>query len=96
MSVAPSPAKSAVTRTSRSALAYGSGRSTTALTTVKIALLAPMPSASVAIAIAAKPGCLKLRSANRTSCTSASIIDLPDEESRSTQLARPRTITAFS
>jgi hypothetical protein len=55
-SVVPRPVKSDVTRTRRSAFAYGSGRMTTALTTVKIALLAPMPSASVAIATAAKPG----------------------------------------
>jgi len=44
--------------TSRSWLAYGSGRSSTASTTLKIAVLAPMPSASTKIAIRVKPGCL--------------------------------------
>jgi hypothetical protein len=43
-------------RTSRSGLRYGSGRSNTALTTLKIAVLAPMPNASVSTATAVKPG----------------------------------------
>src|SRR5258708_763256 len=52
--MALSPVKSEVRRTRRSAFTYGSGRITTALTTVKIALFAPMPSARVAIAMAAR------------------------------------------
>src|SRR5439155_7684992 len=43
-------------RTSRSGSRYGSGRSKTALTTLKIAVFAPMPSASVSTATAVKPG----------------------------------------
>jgi hypothetical protein len=35
---------------------YGNGRSNTALTTLKIAVFAPMPSASVMTAIKVKPG----------------------------------------
>ena len=42
--------------TSRSGATYGSGRSMTASTTLKTAVLAPMPSASVATATAVKPG----------------------------------------
>ena len=37
----------------------GSGLMSTLLTTVKIDVVAPMPSASVTIAAAAKPGCLR-------------------------------------
>ncbi len=40
----------------RSAFAYGSGRSRSALVTLKIAVLAPMPIASDSNAAAAKPG----------------------------------------
>ena len=40
----------------RSALGYGSGFNATELMTLKIALVAPMPSAIVAIAIMANPG----------------------------------------
>jgi hypothetical protein len=40
----------------RSGSAYGSGRSSTALTTVKIAVVAPIPSANVTTAIKVKPG----------------------------------------
>ena len=40
----------------RSAFAYGSGRSSSAFTTVKMAVFAPMPIASDRIATAAKPG----------------------------------------
>src|SRR5262249_21185020 len=43
------------TITSRRASAYGSGRSSTALTTLKIAVQAPMPSAIVIVATAVKP-----------------------------------------
>src|SRR4026209_1729400 len=43
-------------RTNRSALSYARGRNSTALTTLKIAVLAPMPSASVSTATAGKPG----------------------------------------
>ena len=42
--------------TARSGSAHGSGRSSTAFTTLKIAAFAPMPSASVSTATAAKPG----------------------------------------
>ena len=51
-----------VTTTMRSGASNGSGRSTTALTTLKMAVVAPMPSASVRIAVAAKPGCRIRRS----------------------------------
>jgi hypothetical protein len=47
------------TSTSRSGSAYGSGRSSTALTTLKMAVQAPMPSAIVTIATAAKPRFLR-------------------------------------
>jgi hypothetical protein len=43
------------TSTRRCASAYGSGRSNTALTTLKIAVHAPMPSAMVTVATSAKP-----------------------------------------
>ena len=43
-------------RTRRSGSANGSGRSTTVLTTEKIAVFAPMPSASVSNAMSVKPG----------------------------------------
>src|SRR5205085_6081185 len=42
----------------RFASGYGSGRSRTALTMLKMAVFAPMPSASVIIATAANPGFL--------------------------------------
>ena len=42
--------------TSRSGAGNGSGRSRTALTTEKMAVLAPMPSASATMATAANPG----------------------------------------
>jgi len=52
----------------RSASGYGSGRSKTALTMLKIAVFAPMPSASVKIAITLKPGCFRsMRKAYRIS-----------------------------
>src|SRR2546430_175526 len=43
-------------QTSRSDSVYGNGRNKTAFTTLKIAVFAPMPSASVSTATAAKPG----------------------------------------
>ena len=46
-----------VTTTMRSGASKGIGRRTTALTTLKIAVVAPMPSASVRMAVAANPGC---------------------------------------
>jgi hypothetical protein len=42
--------------TMRAGSRYGSGVRTTALTTLNIAVVAPMPSATVRIAVAAKPG----------------------------------------
>jgi hypothetical protein len=44
------------TSASRSGSGKGSGRSRTALTTLKMAVVAPMPSASVTAATAVKPG----------------------------------------
>ena len=41
---------------SRSGAGYGSGRSSTPLATLKIALLAPIPSAIVNSAVAVNPG----------------------------------------
>jgi len=53
---------------------YGMGRSTTAFTTLKMAVLAPMPSASVRMATAAKPGERQsTRRPHRTSCASSSM-----------------------
>ena len=45
-----------VTTITRSGWSNGIGRRTTALTTLKIAVVAPMPSARVRMAVAAKPG----------------------------------------
>ena len=57
------------TSTSRDGSLYGSGSISTALTTLKIATLAPMPRASVNTAVAAKPRFLTSeRIARRTSC----------------------------
>jgi hypothetical protein len=50
------PFQSASTWTRRSASGNGSGRSSTAFTTLKIALVAPIPSASVSAATSVKPG----------------------------------------
>ncbi len=48
---------------------YGSGRSNTPYTTLKMAVVAPMPSASVTTMIAGTPGFLTSpRAANRKSC----------------------------
>ena len=44
--------------TRRSGAWYGNGRRSTALTMLKIAVFAPMPSASVSTATAVKPGFL--------------------------------------
>jgi len=53
-----------VISTSCAASGYGSGWSSTTSTVVKIAVLAPMPTASVRIAVTAKPGLLvRVRSA---------------------------------
>src|SRR4030095_9767621 len=74
MSIAPKPTLSAVTRTRRSGAGNGSGFRMTAFTTANIAALAPMPTASVATAIAAKPGCLRSDlTANFRSCINVSI-----------------------
>ena len=48
--------KARVRTTILSASGYGRGRSSTALTTVKMAVLAPIPSASVSTATAVNPG----------------------------------------
>jgi hypothetical protein len=45
-----------VTRTRRSGSGYGSGLKSTEFTTEKIAVFAPMPSASASTATAVKPG----------------------------------------
>jgi hypothetical protein len=50
---------SLVTNTRRSAFGYGSGRSNTAFTTLKIAVLAPIPKPSVISAVMAKAGLLR-------------------------------------
>ena len=44
---------------SRSGSGYASGRSSTPFTTLKMAVFAPMPSASASIATAVKPGFLR-------------------------------------
>jgi hypothetical protein len=62
------------TITSRSGSANGSGRSSTALTTEKIAELAPMPKASATTATSVKPGFFKsIRTPYLMSCQSVSI-----------------------
>ncbi len=64
--------------TMRSAFGYGNGRSKTVLTTLKMAELAPMPTASVTTTIAVKPGCLsKPRRPWRMSFRIVSMISLP-------------------
>src|SRR5690606_18904803 len=61
-------------RTSSSGLSTGSGRKTIAFTRLKIALFAPMPSASVTTATIAKPGVLtRPRRAKRKSRIAASM-----------------------
>src|SRR5262249_38146798 len=60
--------------TSRSGSRYGGGSRRTTLTTVKMALVPPMPSASVSAQAAVKPGALAIRrSAKRTSLPHPSI-----------------------
>ena len=59
----------------RSASGYGSGFSRTTLITEKMAVLAPIPSASAAMAMAVKPGLLrKTRKACRRSASRFSIL----------------------
>ena len=58
LSSTPSASRFSNTITSRSGSAYGSGRSRMALTAEKIAVLAPIPSASVRMAMTVTPGCL--------------------------------------
>ena len=71
----PRPGAVWVTRTTRSASPYGSGFSTTSSNTEKMAVLAPIPSAMVAIATAAKPGVRRTaRNANRASCQTVIVI----------------------
>src|SRR5437879_5764983 len=56
----------------------GNGRSSTPYTTVKIAVLAPMPRASVKTATAVKPGFFaSIRKAYRKSCQSVPMLRLP-------------------
>src|SRR5690348_7587544 len=57
MTVLGLPDQSARNCTSWPGSGYGSGLSRTALTTLKMAVFAPMPSASVSTATAVKPGC---------------------------------------
>jgi hypothetical protein len=58
----------------RSDSGYGSGRSSTALTTEKMAVLAPMPSASAATVISVSSGRLAIiLTPYRTSCHSVPI-----------------------
>src|SRR6266511_2033646 len=57
--------------TSRLASGYGNGRSSTASTTLKMAVLAPMPSAKVTTAMSAKIGFFtSIRKPKRKSCNS--------------------------
>src|SRR6185295_923981 len=66
---------SAQTKTSRDESRNGSGASNIARTTLKIAVLAPMPSASVMMATAVKPGDRRSpRHAKRTSFMLASLV----------------------
>src|SRR6185436_11924620 len=68
---------SAQTKTSRDESRNGSGAISIARTTLKIAVLAPMPSASVTMATAAKPGDRRSpRHAKRTSFMLAPLADL--------------------
>jgi hypothetical protein len=65
-------------RTSRPGSSTGSVRSTSALTRLKMALFAPMPSASDSTATAVKPGfLLSVRAANFTSCANCSTAPHP-------------------
>src|SRR6266446_5044121 len=61
--------------TSCSDCGYGNGSSSVASTTVKIAVVAPMPKAMVSTAIAVKPGDFRnMRTPKRRSCQSSSNI----------------------
>src|SRR5262249_52878002 len=67
--------RSSQTCTSRSGWRYGSGCSSTAFVTLKIATVAPMPSASVAIAVSANAGFLRnVRAAKIRSDQNASML----------------------
>ncbi len=61
----PSPGAVCHTPTSRSASSNGSGLSRTPRTTLKMAVLAPMPSASVKMAISVNMGARRRRRATR-------------------------------
>ena len=68
-----SPPFDSTIETRRSACGYGNARSSTASTSAKSALLAPIPSASVAVAASVKPGaCRSRRAASEASRASAS------------------------
>ena len=68
----PPPGGFSQSRRIRSGSGYGSGFRRTPSTKLKMALLAPMPSASVRMATTAKPGAFKRpRMPYRTSCTSS-------------------------
>ncbi|MGH7446554.1 MAG: hypothetical protein ACRELT_03280 [Longimicrobiales bacterium] len=70
----PSVGNRLATRTSRSGDSYGSGRSTTPFSTLKIALFAPIPSARVRMAMNANPGArASERKAYRTSENSSAM-----------------------
>src|SRR6266566_1166707 len=62
----------------RSGSGKGNGRSSTPYTTVKIAVLAPIPRASVRTATAVNPGFFaSIRKAYRMSCQSVAMLRLP-------------------
>src|SRR6266581_5931344 len=66
-------------KTRRSGSSYGKGRSNTALTTLKMAVFAPIPSASASTTINVIPGFFNnIRAPYRTSCQSVCIFLLPD------------------
>src|SRR5581483_3476058 len=82
------------TNTRRDGSRYGSGESSIARTTLKIALVAPMPSASVTTAAAAKPGDRRRpRSAYRASRSAVSIQE-PMRTARTSSLTRARLPTS--
>src|SRR4051812_139134 len=75
-----------------SALGYGSGLSRTALSAAKIAVVAPMPTASVAIAATGTAGARRrLRSAKRMSCSSV-LTDTSPLRNDARQLMRRRRV----
>ena len=65
-SLAPAPLRSSITRTRRSGSPNGKGCKSTAFTTLKIAVVPPMPRAIVNTAMAVKPG--DLRGVPRSGC----------------------------